>query len=213
MPFSRIGAPTHGSISGVTTSQHHVATVAGDLNLADMAARAHGDLSDAPADAHHDQSHTIVSHSDTPTVVQMVETQIGTVVSGTGTFPSDDTIPQITEGSEFMTLAITPLNAGNRLIIEVLAQVNHSVANLMYMALFRDADASAKATSGRGDESTTVMRPFVMVHEEAAGGVVAQTWRVRMGGQSASTITLNGDPAARMGGTLASGIRIWEVEA
>lgn len=53
MTFSRAGAPSHSAITGVTAAQHHTATVAGDLNLADMAARAHGDLSDAPANAHH----------------------------------------------------------------------------------------------------------------------------------------------------------------
>lgn len=61
MPFTRIGTPAHGDLSGVTTAQHHTATVAGDINLADLAARAHSDLSDAPADAHQLRSH---DHSD-----------------------------------------------------------------------------------------------------------------------------------------------------
>lgn len=65
MPIVTLGLPNHDNIPGVSANDHHTPTVAGDLNLADLAARAHGDLSDAPADAHHAQAHTVVSHSDT----------------------------------------------------------------------------------------------------------------------------------------------------
>ena len=64
MPFVTLGLPNHDSIPGVSAADHHAATVAGDLDLADLNARAHADLSDAPADAHHAQTHTVGSHSD-----------------------------------------------------------------------------------------------------------------------------------------------------
>lgn len=79
MAFTRTGAVSHAVLPGVTATQHHTATVAGDLNhqdlaargvsdhhtatvagdlsLANMAVRAHANLSDAPADAHHAQAH------------------------------------------------------------------------------------------------------------------------------------------------------------
>ena len=41
-------------------------------------------------------------------VLQVVQTQTGAVATTTVTIPFDDTIPQITEGAEFITLAITP---------------------------------------------------------------------------------------------------------
>ncbi len=46
-------------------------------------------------------------------VVQAVNTQTGAVGTTTTIMPFDDTIPQITEGSEFMTRAITPTSASN----------------------------------------------------------------------------------------------------
>ncbi len=48
-----------------------------------------------------------------------VTTQTGTVATGTTVIPADNTIPQITEGVEFMTLAFTPKIATSRLEIEV----------------------------------------------------------------------------------------------
>lgn len=64
MAFTRTGVVSHDNLSDVGATDHHTATVAADLNLADLNARAHGDLSDAPADAHHNEAHTAVSHSD-----------------------------------------------------------------------------------------------------------------------------------------------------
>ena len=55
-----LGIPSHDVLSGVSVADHHAATLASDLNLADMAARAHADLSDSPADAHHNATHVHV---------------------------------------------------------------------------------------------------------------------------------------------------------
>ncbi len=52
-----------------------------------------------------------------PTVVQVVNTQDGAVATGTTVLPWDDTIPQNTEGDQYMSLSITPTNASNKLIL------------------------------------------------------------------------------------------------
>lgn len=62
MAFTRLGIPNHDVLPGVSTADHHTATVAGDLNLADLSARAHADLSDSPANAHHNLAHNLDSH-------------------------------------------------------------------------------------------------------------------------------------------------------
>ena len=51
-------------------------------------------------------------------VVQVVNVMDGALATGTTVMPTDDTIPQITEGDEYMSLAITPKNALNILVIE-----------------------------------------------------------------------------------------------
>ena len=52
--------------------------------------------------------------------IQIVNTPNGSVATGTTTIPFDDTIPQNTEGNEYMTCAITPTNASSTLEIDVL---------------------------------------------------------------------------------------------
>ncbi len=79
--------------------------------------------------------------------VQVVSVGSSAVATGTTTIPVDDTIPQITEGNEFMTLAITPRSATNRLLIRVVFHLSHgsvSTANLV-AALFQDSTANALA--------------------------------------------------------------------
>ena len=59
------------------------------------------------------------SMMDTGAVVQVVNTQTGAVATGTTIMPGDDTIPQITEGNEYLTRTITPTDAANTLLITV----------------------------------------------------------------------------------------------
>ncbi len=56
-------------------------------------------------------------------LVQVVNTETGAVATGTTVMPADNTIPQNTEGDEYMTLAITPTNTNNKLLIEVEWQI------------------------------------------------------------------------------------------
>ncbi len=70
-------------------------------------------------------------------VVQVVNFQTGAAATGTGLIPIDDTIPQITEGNEYMTLAITPTNATNKLKITVVAMLSNDTSDaIIACALF-----------------------------------------------------------------------------
>ena len=62
---------------------------------------------------------TNVAGQEQARLVQVVNTQTGAVATGTTVMPIDDTIPQNTEGDQYMTLAITPTHASNKLLIEV----------------------------------------------------------------------------------------------
>ncbi len=147
-------------------------------------------------------------------VVQVVNVQTGEVATGVTALPYDDTIPQIAEGTEFMTLAITPKSIYNKLKIEVVANFSHSVArNSMGMALFQDATANALAAS-RWEAKPNASDgdpPTCLTHYMVAGTIAATTFRVRAGGDTGATITFNGVGAARkFGGVLASSITITE---
>lgn len=145
--------------------------------------------------------------------IQMVSTQTGAVATGTTIMPLDDTIPQITEGDQYMTLAITPKSATSKLIIEVTAILSFTVANgTVAVALFQDATANALAATVQSQAVASGLTTISLRHVMTSGTTSATTFRVRGGPASAGTITFNGNASVRlMGGIMASSIVIREV--
>ncbi len=148
-------------------------------------------------------------------VVQRVNFQTGAVSTGTTVMPFDDTIPQITEGNEYMTLAITPKSASNILKIEAIAYASSTAptGNVVVIALFQDATANALAaiasTQLPASGGIIVLPPIF--HTKTAGTTSATTFRIRIGATAAGTTTFNGSGGARtLGGVMASSITITE---
>jgi hypothetical protein len=149
-------------------------------------------------------------------VVQVVNVQTGAVATTTTVMPWDDTIPQNTEGGEFMTLAITPTSATNKLKIEVNAIVTAVVgAYKTTTALFQDSTADALAANyGFADGAAGQIRTAPFTHFMTAGTTSETTFKVRCGLHAGGTLTFNGAAGARKyGGVLASSITITEISA
>lgn len=144
------------------------------------------------------------------TIIQVVNTQTGATATGTTTIPNDDTIPQITEGDEYFTLAITPTSATNKLIIEVNAIFSNTGSSDLIMALFQDATANALAATSHNIGSTQ-MGNFTIRHIMTAGTTSATTFRIRAGSSGAGTTRLNGSGTRKFGGIANSSIVITEV--
>ncbi len=136
----------------------------------------------------------------------------GALATGSTTIPSDDTIPQITEGDQYMSLAFTPNNAASTLEIDVVVFGGHSAVNTYITAcLFQDAISNALAvgTSFQTVNNATSEVSFKFV--VSAASVTARTYRVRAGGNNAGTFTFNGAAGSRQyGGVFASSITIKE---
>lgn len=146
-------------------------------------------------------------------IVQIVYTQSGALATGTTVLPYDDTIPQITEGVEFMTLAITPTSATNKLLIEHIGHYSNSVAAYVGVALFQDATAGALAAGLQAATSASSPLIYSLRHEMVSGTTSSTTFRIRAGMHTAGTLTFNGESGARKyGGILASSIRITEIK-
>jgi len=148
-------------------------------------------------------------------VKQIVSIETGVVATGTTTIPSDDTIPQNTEGDEYMTLSITPASASNRLIIEVTIWLANSEpgSTPIHAALFQDSVADALAAVSDTKAGTNEATMIAFTHIMAAGTVSATTFRVRGGSDIAGTMTFNGSAGTRrFGGIAASSIVITEIE-
>lgn len=141
-------------------------------------------------------------------IAQVVNTQTGTSSTTTTIIPFDNTIPQNTEGGEFMTLSITPTDALSTLIIEVHIMCQVSAAAWVTIALFQDTTANALAATGHHDGNGNQ----ALVHKMTAGTTSATTFKVRAGMHTAGTLTFNGATSSGIyGGVCASSITITEV--
>lgn len=146
--------------------------------------------------------------------VQVVNTQVNAKTTGITVIPFDDTIPQITEGDEYMTLAITPTSATNKLKIEVTIYLSHTAASHnLTAALFQDATANALASGWVRSDSAQTPQTVHLRWYMTAGTTSETTFRVRAGGTTGATMTFNGiNNVRRYEGTLASSITITEIK-
>lgn len=146
-------------------------------------------------------------------VVQRVYSEYTANADLTTVIPYDDTIPQITEGTEVLTAAITPKSATNRIRIRFQCFGQNSGAGQakLLSALFVDATANALCASCSDDPHTTgVAMNNIMEYEESAASTTARTYRIRVGPHTADTIRLNGTTAARRFGGVARATLIVE---
>jgi len=147
----------------------------------------------------------------TNAVQQYVYSQVGTVSTGTTIIPNDDTIPQNTEGTQFLTRAITPKSASNILRIDINAFGANTVSDSTTTALFQDSTANALAATSQWQQTSGGLFLSRIQHSMIAGTVASTTFNVRIGIASAGTYTFNGaSTARRFGGVAASSISITE---
>ena len=173
-----------------------------------------GDMLEVYADTTSQFDVIIHKISGTGSIVQVVNTQTGAVATGTTTMPFDDTIPQNTEGDEFITLSITPKNTNNLLLIEVELEIAHTTTSTFQMALFQDSTANALAAITQSPPFANIPIIFTLSHFMTAGTTSATTFKARAGSGSAGTTTLNGSGGSRrLGGVIPSSITITEIAA
>ena len=144
---------------------------------------------------------------------QIVTTQTGAVATGTTLFPEDDTIPQNTEGDQYMSLAITPKLSTSRLLIT--AQVFGSVSSgtRWGIGLFKDSTADALSFATAFVKDATSMATCYIEHSLISGSTSEQTFKIRAGAFGSATFTFNGQSGSRkFGGTILSSIHITEIE-
>ena len=149
-------------------------------------------------------------------IVQVVNTQSSAFASGTTQTPMDGTIPQNTEGNEFLTLAITPTNSSNKLLIKVhLYNCNSDSGRVITVALFQDSTANALAvdawhqSAANGNASGSIN----FDHYMTAGTTSSTTFKVRAGANGTGTMMMNGSHNGDLdhGATTKSSITIWEI--
>jgi hypothetical protein len=146
-------------------------------------------------------------------VVQVVNYQTGAYALGSTTTPYDDTIPQNTEGDEFMTLSITPKSATNKLKIDVTVIFGHGANSYAVTALFQDSTADALAACKNQNGVSTGEDMHNFTHYMTAGTTSSTTFKVRIGA-TGGNIYFNGNnaPGRLLGGVSVSSITITEIK-
>jgi len=140
---------------------------------------------------------------------QFLSYQTGAVSTTATALPVDDTIPQNTEGGQFMTLAITPISSTSILEIRVTAFLASSDGSTLAAALFQDSTASALAAGFVTPVTVNAATLVSFTHKMISGTTSATTFKVRCG--CVATTTFNGTSGTRyFGGVLASSITIRE---
>lgn len=151
-------------------------------------------------------------------VVQVAENFDPAVATGTTDMIFDDSIPQNTEGDEYIDQAITPTSAANKLVIEHEGEYAHSgTATSLGMAIFQDSTADALAATYVARAGSVNARSIGRIsYAMRAGTTSTTTFKIRAGEGSGvgGTVTFNGSNGAReFGGVMASFLRVTEVMA
>ena len=150
-------------------------------------------------------------------VLQAVNVLTNTASSTSSQFPADDSIPQNNEGTELMTLAITPQSASSKLHIHVQICGSKSNEAPIYWALFVDSTANALAWGGHYTGDLAIQNAGSGFHVVSSASTSARTYKIRIGPDSAvgGTVYINRNSASasRLGNIGHCGIIIYEIGA
>jgi hypothetical protein len=159
-------------------------------------------------------SFTLLKVGGHGTIAQAVRDTDATYVTASTDLPCDNTIPQITEGEEVLSVAITPVNASSILRITAHLPLGASTAGQVGAALFVDATAAALNAIGLRVNSAAGMQPVVLRHTVSAASTTARTYRIRIGPDvgGPADCYLNGDGTSRQfGGVCLASLEVEEI--
>ena len=123
-------------------------------------------------------------------IIQKVVTTDQTATDITTVIPVDSTIPQNTEGTEVITVTITPTDSSNYIELFYKSDMtrNDSGNGGLTGAIFVDSTADAIHSEGcpwHYNGSNLYVGPIVMFYRFLAGSTSARTYKIRMGNQLA----------------------------
>lgn len=147
-------------------------------------------------------------------LIQTVTSATGAIQAITTSIPGDDTIPQSSEGTQILSVTLTPANSANLLEIEAAIYGAPAAAGSLTGAFFQDANVNALAAGFHYQVTAGGPQHLVMKHIVAAGTTSATTIKLNVGHSSGSTFTLNGVSGGRyFGGVLLTRLTVRELKA
>lgn len=209
--LSEIGAPTLVSLEGLSLASGDILYAPAADTLQRLAKGTDGQILALSSGV----PNWIDQQKASGDTVQVVSSFTSAAATGSTTIPKDDTIPQNTEGTQFLSKEITPVSGSNYLEVRVNLMVSNSAGGgYLILALFRDSGADAVAVTSQGFDTGTKAMTISLIYYVLAGSTSPTTFKVRVGCEGAGTTTLNGSAGSRLfGGSAASGIVITEIKA
>ncbi len=148
------------------------------------------------------------------TVLQQVIVLLSSAITYSSVIPYDNTIPQITEGTQIFTTSITPLSSSSNLIFVYSINTSSVTSGRLTIALFQDAITNAvvaqqgdNAGSGNANNvSSNMITPSV--------DTTSRDYHIRIGphtGGITSHVNADFNGNARYGGIIQSSLIINEV--
>ncbi len=123
--------------------------------------------------------------------------------------PFDDTIPQVGEGTQILSVSITPKTTTNRIRLRFSGTGSTAGNNMVIYAIFANGASNAIAAGASYNATAPVQTPCVLETELVPGSTSAQTYTVRVGPDT-GTLRMNGTSAARRFGGVAKCVLIAE---
>lgn len=116
--------------------------------------------------------------------------------------PGDDTVPQVGEGTEILSVAITPVRAADRVRVRVAIWGQlASASDYAILSVFRNGGANAiKTVAGL---QGNLVNGLELEFEDSPASAAAQTYSVRVGGVIGA-LYLNGSTSGRLFGGASS---------
>lgn len=127
--------------------------------------------------------------------IQSVQHKTAAVTTGATAIPVDNTIPQNTEGNQYLTKSITPSSATN--VLKIYGIINLATnTSILSMAIFQDSTADAIYANGVPINALNTMMACPFLHKMLAATSISTTFNVRAGQSTANTTTFNGAAGA-----------------
>lgn len=127
----------------------------------------------------------------TGVILQYVYDEITTAASTTAVIPWDTTIPQVTEGTQYTSLAITPTSASSSLRIRFHAWMSSVGSQAGTVALFESGTADAlmatDVTTASGGQQVSAILETVI----ANSATDERTFTIRYGSETGTTLCIN----------------------
>ena len=139
-------------------------------------------------------------------ILQFLSTSTGAAIDcSTPVVPSDNTIPQNTEGTQVLTLTITPMSSTSTLRIVFTGMFSRGTIGPATVSLFQDSNVNALASKAL-NVTTAAGLTGILEYEMTSGTTSATTFKIRAGPDATNLYCNASDTGGQWMGGVASTI-------